>query len=654
MAGALEPDQVLVIYNSQHADSTAVWEHYRASRPGVHGCDLNDPDLQPGTVSYADFIARVRDPVRGHLSVSGLAEQVVVLVLTKGLPHRILDLGAGDVGDHPGPAGDRIAGGDASYASVDSELTLLWQDLEAGESGGGMDCAADNRVENPYFNGAQPVSNYDRSGIRSARYFHDPGTGRWQMRTRRNGAACTPGDLYLVSRLDGSSLPAVKGMIDRGKSPWYDSGEDQLILDKSAGGTIDGGDYNLTRLLVAGSWPRFVLEESNLFLIGQNGDLPGGNTSTSRVTGRVAALTGYGGNHDGYNRSGFISTYAGQLSAGAVYSGYESYNGRKFGGVGGFGDHGQLSDWVEAGGTFGIGNAWEPLASGASKNYVLLKRYFVDGMSWVESAWASVSYLSWQTVVIGDPLAVASFGDPPPSDPIASMRVEGNLDEEAGGVATVVVELSAPARANTAVRVAFSGADEGADFSVAGVVDGEVMVAADATSASFEVVALRDQEAEGVEVLGIQVEPGSGYQASGEGVTVPIADTSFGDWVASTMGPGGDDLHARAEQDSDGDGLPSIVEFVMGLDPWVGNEPLQPAVTVESTVAGKEVVYRFPVLPSATGVIWQVERSEDLSEWEIAEALDVGSEGVRDLMEVRTPADAGRAAYFRFRATLAP
>src|SRR5690606_15044020 len=124
-----------------------------------------------------------------------------------------------------------------------------------------------------------------------------------------------------------------------------------------------------------------------------------------------------------------------------------------------------------------------PLVSGAPKNYALLKRYFVDGLSWVESAWSSAPFLSWQTVVIGDPLTVASFTPPPaPEVLVATIQVDGSLDEWAGGMATAVVELSAPAAVDTPVHVSFSGADEGSDFHVFGSSAGTVTIPANARS----------------------------------------------------------------------------------------------------------------------------------------------------------------------------
>ena len=646
---ALLPNQVLVIFNSPDAASLAVWQHYQSKHPGVHGFDLNNPAVSPGTISHAEFVTTLRTPLRAHLESQDLADQILVLVLTKGLPHRIQDLQAGNVGDLSGEAYDRINAGKATYASVDSELTLLWQDLEEGEAGGAMDSAADNRVENPYFNQSSPVSAYNRSAIRSARHFENGGAGRWRMMTRRKGELCTPGDMYLVSRLDGNSVEAVVGMINRALTPWYDPETDLLIQDRNAAGTFDGGDYTLTRTLMTPLWPAFLHEETNTFLIGSNGDLPAGNPATSRITGRVAALTGYGGNHDGYNRSGFIGTYAGQLATGAVYSGYESYNARKFGGTGGFGDQGQLSDWIDAGGTFGVGNAWEPLASGAPRNYALLKRYFIDGLSWVEAAWSSAPFLSWQTVVIGDPLAVASFTPPP----TVGLSASGSLSETSDDRVTVTVELSAAQPTDMEIGLAFSGADPGSDFDLIGGPFEGVTIQANARTASFEIAARADDLPEGTEQLEIRIESGGGYQTDGSPVVIPIGDSPLGNWLVENFAAeSGQDI-ASPDADPDGDGIANLIEYAMGLDPRTHDRDTGPILTSEATPEGRDVVYRFPINPAATDVTWEVESSKDLLSWLPHPAAPSSSPMDNPTMEARSSMAGEALRFFRLRVNVA-
>ncbi|MDA0766797.1 MAG: hypothetical protein O3A92_08245, partial [Verrucomicrobia bacterium] len=326
---ALTPNQVLVLYNSKAADSEAVYQYYAAARPGVLGFDLDDATLGAGTISYADYVAKIRNPLRAHLVATALQEEVVVFVLTRGLPHRVRDISAGDIGDNPTGAYNRINAGQATYASVDSELTLLWQNLEVGENNGVMDSAADNNVLNPYYNNSNPVTNYSRSSITSTKKFVQVSGPRWQMRDTQNGPSSTPGSICLTARLDGDSLVAVQGLIDRGVGACYDPQTDHIIQDKDvSNSTIDAGDLNLSAQYLQGSWPSFTYEQTNTFLIGMTGDLPGGNAGTQRFAGRVAALTGYGGNHAGGSQAGFQATYRDQLARGAIYNGYESFNAR--------------------------------------------------------------------------------------------------------------------------------------------------------------------------------------------------------------------------------------------------------------------------------------------------------------------------------------
>ena len=83
----------------------------------------------------------------------------------------------------------------------------------------------------------------------------------------------------------------------------------------------------------------------------------------------------------------------------------ESYNGRPIGGLPSFSDQGDVVQWISAGGSFGIGNVWEPFAFSVPDNEVLLDEMTRGELTWVESAWSSIPWLSWQQVVLGDPLA---------------------------------------------------------------------------------------------------------------------------------------------------------------------------------------------------------------------------------------------------------
>src|SRR5687767_7983236 len=65
--GALNPDQVLVVYNSQAAGATTVKNSYLAAHPTIPAANvfnLNDATIAGvADVSYADFINKIRNPI---------------------------------------------------------------------------------------------------------------------------------------------------------------------------------------------------------------------------------------------------------------------------------------------------------------------------------------------------------------------------------------------------------------------------------------------------------------------------------------------------------------------------------------------------------------------------------------------------------------
>ncbi len=426
----LQPNQVLVLYNSQgpdsngsgQADSLDIFQYYQLSRPGVQGFDLNDPTVVPGDISYADYTSKIRDPLRDHLTANGLASEVIVFTLTRGLPHRIQDINLPVAGDQPSTAGNLLTSGNATYAAMDSELTLLWQRLDQGEANGTMDSFADNVVFNPYHNATGSIADFSRTRITRNKVFDNLSDAAWVMLEATGGAETNAGNIYLTSRLDGNSVGDVLGMIDRGKYPSYNQFQDLILIDEglTSDGNLDnlplfdsnpighlGDDYDETAQLLAPLYNKVLFNEDGVFFIGR-GEGYTGSGNVQIVTDDVAVLASYGGNHGG-NATGFVQSFAGQLSNGAIMNTLESYNAKDFGDVGGFNDQGQLADFVEAGGTFGVGQAWEPFAFSLADNEVLLDNFLFGDLTWVESAWSGVPWLSWQQVVIGDPLSTATL-----------------------------------------------------------------------------------------------------------------------------------------------------------------------------------------------------------------------------------------------------
>lgn len=421
---------VLVVYNSESTDSQAVYNYYLTKRPNVRGFDLADASIITATVSYADYAFKIRSPIRNHLGLNNLEQIVQVIVLTKDIPHRIqsLDLNNLNVGDN---ANDTIAAynaGNATCASVDSELTLLQFDLETGEAGDDYDSFADNAVINPYFDQTSQFSSYNRSKIDDAynTLIRFSGYGWWRLyETFGRDSFIDAGNIYLTARLDADTLDDVKAMIDRAQNIVFRKDIDALLLDSdgqnlqvyapplNSSTTID--DYAEVVSTLSADWAQLKWNNNSSFLTGNS--TPISYTPTIKIKGPVAHLHSYGVNHTGSNSSirDYLATFNGQLVNGASFSAYESFGARGLGGLSNFGQA-QVEEWISAGGTFATGPVWEPFTLGISRSEIFLDRFLNQGFTYVEAAWASILQLSWQTVVLGDPLATATVTTGSPYD----------------------------------------------------------------------------------------------------------------------------------------------------------------------------------------------------------------------------------------------
>lgn len=462
---AISEGNVLVVYNSENADSLEVKNYYLAKRPGVLEFDLADSSILSPTISYADFAAKIRDPIRQHLNSNNLEQTVEVITLTKGIPHRIqnIDPNSPNAGDSGAGALAAYNAGNATFASVDSELMLLQHDLNANEAGGNHDSAADNAVLNPFFNETAAFSSFDRSSIASGNQIFSGRTSNaynwWVLGTETiRGANVTfspsdPGDIYLTARLDAATVQDVKDLIDRAQNIAFRTDIDAIIFDgdgvkdppldryniPSTGLLVD--DYPEAETLMSTNWDQVLRNNDTTFIIGKAANIA--YTNTLAIQGPIAHLHSYGVNHNGNNTDirPYLTTFTGQLVNGASFSAYESFGARGLGGLSN-GNQGQVEEWFTSGGTFATGPVWEPFTFGLLKSEIFLDRFMNQGFTFVEAAWAGILQISWQSVVIGDPLATAAFrtstdyetwvfgntGTTPDADATASF--DGDYDED--------------------------------------------------------------------------------------------------------------------------------------------------------------------------------------------------------------------------------
>jgi hypothetical protein len=491
----LREAEVLVVFDSRLPDSAAVARHYAGSakvpggstfepgvRPRVNVFDLAStglPTAAANTLAYPDFQTNLRDPIRAHLTSRGLTRTVRAIVLTKGLAHRIDDTDNTGVGDRPSDTITEANNSDITAASVDSELTLLWQNLAANELGGLADSLADGLIANPVWRVRTPVGLASTANNRSIKAFAT--TNPLPVRTLAGAGALrlTQGDILLVSRLDGPTVQSVRTMVERARSILYDTDEHAILLDASASNNVadpspnaeidnaggapftplyGGDDYERSRdaLVADGRWlpARITYDQfGGQFFVGP---LLPYTTPGNVITRPLALLATYGSNHGGTIPTGpnglnAASTYAESFSYpnGAIFNTIESFNGRAFGTLT-EGDiiQEQARDFIAAGGTFAIGYVWEPFSATVADNEQLALNFLLGRHSWAEAAWSSIPCLSWMHIVLGDPVArpwrtredlradatptiddLYSWERRPPSDPAKNINRAGTADD---------------------------------------------------------------------------------------------------------------------------------------------------------------------------------------------------------------------------------
>lgn len=442
--GVITESQVLVVYNGAATNATALKDAYLAVHPAIPAANvlnLNSAVLaaNPADLTYQQFKDEIRDPIRNYLSAAGdpTPEGIVSIVLIRPLPHRIKDSDNPFVGDS-GSTGD-INTGDANYASVESELVLLWQNLDTGEAGGTMDSKTDNMIDNPYHQSVDPIdtcSNCARTNIQMAKTLFNTSNFYWRL-GGTGAARLTPGDMYLVCRIDGNSLADAEAALARAQNLRINKATTWVLFDEFNvnGGANDLDDDGLgipNDPFLAGD----DYEETEAILIsdGWNTRYDGSIDfiDSTEETRPLIGIATYGENHDlvfncedppGF--ATYIDNY--NFPPGAIFNTIESDNGRALNGLSTVFGLEQVADFVAAGGTLGVGSVWEPFSFTLPDNEFLMVRFLIDGFSFAEAAYSSLPALSWTHVVVGDPLATATILNDA-GLPKGDLNGDGNVD----------------------------------------------------------------------------------------------------------------------------------------------------------------------------------------------------------------------------------
>ncbi len=348
---AQNADAVLLVVNRRDPDSRAVADYYakRRSVAPSHVCLLDTTSSE--TIDWHTYITQVETPIRDCLKRERLEEQVLYIVTTLGVPLRVDGMG-GSIEK-------------SEQSSVDSELTLLYAKLH----GNRFDRAG--AVPNPFF------------GKRDSPFRH----------------AQFP--IYLVTRLAANDWADVKAMIDRSLSA-RNSGT--FVIDTSSPANGDGNNWlrEAALLLPAG---RVVLDDTPNVLYRQR-NVIGYASWGSNDGGRKQRWLGFAW-LPGAIVTEFVSTNARTLKTPPPDWNLTTYTDREHWFAGS--PQTLSADYIHEGATGASGNVYEPYLAGCVRPEYVLPAY-AHGRNLAESYYLGMPFLSWQGVVLGDPLC--SLGKP--------------------------------------------------------------------------------------------------------------------------------------------------------------------------------------------------------------------------------------------------
>ena len=342
---------VLLVVNDASQMSRGIGQYYASRRgiPSTNICHIRTAEAE--NIERAKYDREIAGPIGACLTRNRLVERVLYIVNTGGVPLRIPGSGEGM---------------QTEGASVDSELTLLYSDLKLGKPH-----SIAGPATNPFF------------GQRQAKFGHPEFP------------------MYLVTRLVAYDLAAVKALIDRSLHP---ANQGKFVLDMKEPGSQEGDSWlqQAANLLPK---DRVILDASTNVLYDQQS---------------VIGYAGWGSNDPNRHRR-FLGF---QWLPGALATEYVSTDGRTFRRPP---ENWNISDWKSSklwfvgspqtltadflleGATAATGHVDEPFLAMTPHPEYLFPAYY-SGRNLAESYYMSIRALSWQNIVIGDPLC--SLGPP--------------------------------------------------------------------------------------------------------------------------------------------------------------------------------------------------------------------------------------------------
>lgn len=371
VAYALDAQNVLVLYNLDSPESLQIAEYYAQVHPGVELLGLAGVSTEE-QINQDHYLDVIRPQV-----LAGLHADTQVIVTTQGLPLRIKN-NVPNPGTYPGWRGDVFGlpiynSWWEPYSSLESELTRI--DLIDSANMMGDQTYFLSPPHFPFstmHQAANPYYNADQSFDRANPAFEG---------------------IRLTARLDGFNVSDVQASIDRAQTAIRLPTQQLVIVDDDPDAPATGVDRMAQLaddvLLPMGQAMVYDTTDANI----TNAPMP--------VIGYVSHGSHATGDEDYINQLDF------QITDGAVFHTWESYNAFSFEQGNNRYGQGLVGQWLQAGGTAALGHVQEPGASASTvANEDILWSMLLQGYTLAEAVWAATPQLSYVNTVVGDPLMV--------------------------------------------------------------------------------------------------------------------------------------------------------------------------------------------------------------------------------------------------------
>lgn len=344
-------DNVLVVVNGASSISRTIGEYYARRRavPMRNVCRIHAPLAEE--ISRDQYNRLVAAPVAACLRSRGLIESVLYIVTTSEVPLKIRGT--------DGPGGDA--------ASVDSELSLLYPDLH------GRPHPLPGHVPNPFFD------------ARDKKFAHPQFP------------------IYLVTRLAGYDFADVKGMVDRALQA---ANRGKFVIDMKSGDDTPGNDW-LRDAAILLPKDRVIFDPSPEVLYNQK-DVIGYASWGSNDPHRKQRLLHFEW-LPGAIATEYVSTDARTFARPPEDWNISTWDAKDRGLWFAGSPQTMTADYIHEGATGASGHVYEPYLVLTPRPDLVLPAYY-RGRNLAESYYLGIRGLSWQNIVVGDPLC--SIGPP--------------------------------------------------------------------------------------------------------------------------------------------------------------------------------------------------------------------------------------------------